>query len=319
MSVDQKHDLLMIVLSLFVLTPVATAPFLYNAYRVAAKAPQIPDDVLKAGPGLAGLSAIGGGVVGAGFTEIIASSAQGSFADGLAKMASGIILMLLGGSAIATGGILIMRGGFRATSQRQDRHRLGLAALGYESRRLSLQPYLTAIERVRYLELSDHAMALETNIRKDYRKIHSGWPGFAAFARMYISDKDYRKRNDIHTRVTAICFLAVAVVICATWWCANSSPALVIACLVTAEPLAWAALRWRYERIRLKHLAEAFSKTAAELRLLSKKKHDLLPGRPVHREQSDNLRFLASTTALTVVFSWIAHRASRRAARLRQL
>lgn len=83
MTAHEKHDLLVAVISLFIIIPLLAGIPLGCAYWTSAKSVHIPDDVRKAGLGLAGLSAVGGGVVGAGFTDLVSSSVQKNFADAM--------------------------------------------------------------------------------------------------------------------------------------------------------------------------------------------------------------------------------------------
>lgn len=278
MTVHEKHDLLVVALWVLVVIPIWAEVFLYLAYRVAAATePHIPNDVLRVGLGLAAISAVMGGLFGLGFGALTAIG-QAHHELWIVSVGNAVLFLLPGVAFITAPGLIILRRGFLPLNRRRERDQLGPSAWCHEVRRLQLEPYITTHEKQRACCYAARLSASAEGNRRDLAQIRDNLRGFGVFLHLYFGDKDYRIRNNVRLGAV-VCFgIAVTVVTGAVWLLAGTwFSARVIAPFVSGEILLWLVLRWRYERVRLNHIAEARDSAASEIGHLTEKKLRLNP------------------------------------------
>lgn len=175
--------------------------------------------------------------------------------------------------------LTLLRRGFLPANRQRERDRLGPVAWWYEIRWLQHEPYVTAHEREeRYCYAAELAEAANQN-KGDLAKIQHNVLGLFTFLHLYFGDREFRDRNGVRLGVVCSCGLAVAVVVSMVWLLTGTpfTPGMplvssVIAPAATLEILILPVLRWRYERIRLLHMADARAFAASEIRRLVRKK-----------------------------------------------
>ena len=130
---------------------------------------------------------------------------------------------------------------------------------------------------------------------------------------MYFGDKDYRIRNNVRLGMVACFGIAVTAAAGAVWLLAGTwFSSQVIAPFVSGEILLWLVLRWRYERVRLKHMAEARDSAASEIYALTEKKLYLSPEAVVRNTEYTNMTARTPRIVTSILFGRVSLSRRRR-------
>jgi hypothetical protein len=142
--------------------------------------------------------------------------------------------------------------------------------------------------------------------QSDFEKIRSNVLGFGRFLCLYFGDKGFRVRNNVHLGAACTCGLALIAAAGSVWLLAGTwFSSRVIAPFVAAEIILWLFLRWRYERIHLKHMAKARNSAASEIRRLASKKLRLSTEALVRPTGHADMRRTALSAVRAIRFAWI--------------
>ena len=268
----EKHDLLVLAFWVLVVIPIWAEITFFPTYWVSGITKvHIPDDVVRAGFGLAAIGAVVGGLFGVGFTQLAAGQADHQLWINSAGDAA--LFLLPAVAIIYCSGLLLLRGGSITPDHQRESDRLGPTAWSQQIRWLRAEPYLTVGEQRDLLHYANELTAA-AEIDQVYRAIiRGGLCGFWTFMRFYFGDKVFRAHNGMRLRIACCCGAAVMAsagivwVLAGTWF----SSQVIVPCTL-AEILVWLVMRWFYERIRLTHMAKARRTAAHEINNLAKKK-----------------------------------------------